>query len=118
VLSLLNREWIDFDPGAVSAASVLAVLYLVVFGSIVASNCYLWLLAHVSPHKVTTYAVVNPVVALILGAIVLDEDVSTATAFAGVMVLVGVALVLFQDLKWRPRKALHDLTPRREVVDP
>ena len=118
-LSLLNLEWIGFDPSAVSTASVLAVLYLVVFGSIVASNCYLWLLAHVSPHKVTTYAVVNPVVALILGAIVLDEQVSSSTAFAAVLVLAGVALVLFQDLKFRPRASpSHDLTPRGEVVDP
>ena len=103
-LSLMNREWVVFDPDSVSAASMLAVLYLVVFGSIVASNCYLWLLAHVSAHKVTTYAVVNPVVALILGAIVLDEEVSTSTVFAAVMVLAGVALVLFQDLKFRPGK--------------
>jgi drug/metabolite transporter (DMT)-like permease len=124
VLSLLNREWASFDPHAVSIASVLAVLYLIVFGSIVASNCYLWLLAHVSPHKVTTYAVVNPVVALFLGAIVLDEAVSGATVFAAVLVLAGVALVLFQELKFRrvsrsiDRLPLHDLAPRREVVDP
>jgi drug/metabolite transporter (DMT)-like permease len=100
-LSLLNHEWARFDVHAVSAASLFAVLYLVVFGSIIASNCYLWLLAHVSPHKVTTYAVVNPVVALILGAVVLGEEVSSVTAFAAVLVLLGIALVLFQDLKLR-----------------
>jgi drug/metabolite transporter (DMT)-like permease len=109
VLSLLNDEWARFDVHAVSAASLFAVLYLVVFGSIVASNCYLWLLAHVSPHKVTTYAVVNPVVALILGAVVLGEEVSMLTAFAAVLVLLGIALVLFQDLKVRPRTAAPPL---------
>jgi drug/metabolite transporter (DMT)-like permease len=50
--------------------------------------------------KVTTYALVNPVVALILGAVVLDERITPLAIVAAVLVLAGVALVLFQD--WRP----------------
>ena len=67
VLSIADGEWSRFDPGAVSMSSMLALLYLIVFGSIVGLNCYLWLLTRVSAQKVTTYALVNPVVALILG---------------------------------------------------
>ena len=52
------------------------MLYLIVFGSIVALNCYLWLLTRVPAPKVTTYALVNPVVALVLGAVVLDERIT------------------------------------------
>jgi drug/metabolite transporter (DMT)-like permease len=106
LLALFDGEWQRFDPAGVSAASMLAVVYLVVFGSIIASNCYLWLLAHVSAHKVTTYAVVNPVVAVFLGALVLDEEVSAQILLGGALVLVGIALVLFQDypLGWRRAK--------------
>ena len=54
----------DFDPAAVSLRVDARVLYLIVFGSIVGLNCYLWLLTRVPAPKVTTYALVNPVVAL------------------------------------------------------
>ena len=71
-----RSEWAHFDPMAVSVSSWLALLYLVVFGSIVGLNCYLWLLTRVPAPKVTTYALVNPVVALILGALILDEEIT------------------------------------------
>ena len=66
------------------------------FGSLIGLNCYLWLLTRVSAQKVTTYALVNPVVALILGAIVLGERITPLALAAAVLVLSGVALVLFQ----------------------
>lgn len=99
LLTVLNGEWAHFDPGAVSLASLLAVLYLVVFGTIVGLNCYLWLLTKVSAQKVTTYALVNPVVAMLLGALVLGEQITSMAVAAALLVLVGVALVLFQG--WR-----------------
>ena len=92
----IDREWIGFVPAHISLQSVFAVLYLVVFGSIVAVNCYSFLVAHVPPQKVTTYALVNPVIALALGAIVLHEKISPAAILSAILVLVGVALVLFQ----------------------
>ena len=69
--ALINREWVGFSLRAVSLTSLLALLYLVVLGSIVAVNCYSYLLAHVAAQKVATYALVNPVIALALGALVL-----------------------------------------------
>ena len=99
LVSFADREWSRFDPAAVSLGSVLGVLYLVAFGSIVALNCYLWLLTRVSAQKVTTYALINPVVALILGSAILDERVTALAVVAAALVLAGVALVLFQD--WR-----------------
>ena len=96
MLSLLDGEWAHFSPASVSMSSWLAVLYLIVFGSIIGLNCYLWLLTRVSASKVTTYALVNPVVALILGALILGEEVTSTTVVATLLVLLGVALVLFQ----------------------
>jgi drug/metabolite transporter (DMT)-like permease len=98
--SVLDGEWAQFSPASVSMSSWLAVLYLVVFGSIIGLNCYLWLLTRVAASKVTTYALVNPVVALILGAIILHEEITAVTLMATLLVLLGVALVLFQD--WTP----------------
>jgi drug/metabolite transporter (DMT)-like permease len=96
-LSIFDGEWARFDPASVSVASWLAVLYLVVFGSLIGLNCYLWLLTRVPASKVTTYALVNPVVALILGALVLHEEITPTAVIATLLVLFGVSLVLFQD---------------------
>jgi drug/metabolite transporter (DMT)-like permease len=96
LMGCLDREWIGFEPARISLQSIIAVAYLVVFGSLVAVNCYSFLVAHVPAQKVTTYALVNPVIALALGAIVLGEKITPAAILSAVLVLVGVALVLFQ----------------------
>jgi drug/metabolite transporter (DMT)-like permease len=108
LMSLVTGEWARFDPGAISVAGVIAIAYLVVFGSIVGLNCYLWLLTRVAAPKVATYALVNPVVAVFLGAVVLGERVTPLALGAAVLVLAGVALIVFQDLP-----ALRALTARR-----
>jgi len=114
-MATIDGEWARFHPASVSVESWLALFYLIIFGSIVALNSYLWLLTRVPAQKVTTYALVNPVVALILGALFLDEPITMLAVIAAVLVLVGVALVLFQDidpLRWlrerRARAALRD----------
>ncbi len=96
LMGFVDREWIGFEPARISLQSLLAVLYLVVFGSIIAVNCYSFLVAHVPAQKVTTYALVNPVIALVLGAAVLGERITPAAVLSTVMVLIGVALVLYQ----------------------
>jgi drug/metabolite transporter (DMT)-like permease len=99
-MATFTGEWSHFHPANVSAASLLAVGYLVLFGSIVALSCYSWLLTRVSPQKVTTYSLVNPVVAVILGAAVLNEAVNVGEVIAGLAVLAGVSLVLFRNFRW------------------
>jgi drug/metabolite transporter (DMT)-like permease len=112
LLSVPDGEWADFQVTAVTWTSVLALGYLIVFGSIVGLNCYLWLLTRVSASKAATYALVNPVVALLLGALVLNERLTALALIAAGLVLVGVALVLFQDVSW-----LKNLF-RREAAQP
>jgi drug/metabolite transporter (DMT)-like permease len=80
---------------------VLALLYLVVFGSILGYTSYQYLLRHQPPAKATTYAYINPVVAIILGWLILDEPIAARTVVAGVIILLGVALV--QTAKVRER---------------
>jgi len=98
-LAIVNREWRVLDISQVSVTSLLAVLYLIVFGSIVALSCYSWLLTQVAPQKVATYALVNPVVALLLGAWLLGEKLTVASLLAAAGVLLGIGLVLFPG--WR-----------------
>jgi drug/metabolite transporter (DMT)-like permease len=67
------------------------------------------LLTRVPAQKVTTYALVNPVVALLLGALVLDERVTSLAAISAVLVLAGVALVLFQGASFKSIRAPLDV---------
>ncbi len=86
-------EWARFTPGLVSAKSVAAVAYLVVFGSLVAFTAYIWLLRAASPALVSTYAFVNPVVAVFLGWLLASEPVSSRTLVAAAVIVGAVVLI-------------------------
>jgi drug/metabolite transporter (DMT)-like permease len=77
----------------ISAASWIAWIHLVLFGSIAAFSAYGWLLRNVSPAKVGTYAYVNPVVAMVLGAFV-GETIDGDTFIAMALVVFGVAVTI------------------------
>jgi drug/metabolite transporter (DMT)-like permease len=83
------------DPSRViwTVRGVSAMLYLVVFGSWVGYTAYIWLLGHVPTSKVSTYAYVNPVVAVFLGWLVLHERVDAYIAAGSAIVVASVALV-------------------------
>lgn len=82
---------------SVTTASWLATLYLVVFGSMVAFTAYSWLARNVEPHLVSTYALVNPVIAVWLGWFFLNEPLSSRFFLATILVLIGLSLLLFQN---------------------
>ncbi len=82
------------DVGALSARSVGGWAYLVVFGSIVAFSAYGWLLRVAPTSLVATYAFVNPVVAVLLGWLLLGESLALRTLVAGAVIVVGVALIV------------------------
>ena len=95
LIAVAHGDWHQLHPAQVSLTSWLALAYLTVFGSIIALSCFLWLLTQVSAQKATTYALVNPLVALVLGALVLGEKITAYVLLAIVLILAGVALVLF-----------------------
>ena len=68
--------------------------YLVFFGSIAAYTAYLWLVANAPVSLTATYAYVNPIIAVALGAIFLDELITSAYAIGGLIILIGVILVV------------------------
>lgn len=76
-----------------SMQGILSLLYLIVFGSIIGFTSYIYLLHHVPPAKASTYAYVNPVVAIILGNLILSEPLDVRTVLSAVVILGGVAIV-------------------------
>jgi drug/metabolite transporter (DMT)-like permease len=79
--------------GSVSPHSWLAFAYLVVAGSVVAFPVYVWLLEHSTPAKVSTYAYVNPVVAVILGWAILREPLNLRILLAATVIIGAVAII-------------------------
>ena len=82
------------DLSTFSTASLLAMAYLVVFGSLVAFSAYTWLLQHAPVSVVATYAYVNPVVAVLLGALVLSEVVTPSMLIGAAIILAAVAFIV------------------------
>jgi drug/metabolite transporter (DMT)-like permease len=77
----------------ISAASWVGWLYLVTFGSLIGFTAYIYLLKEVSPAKASTYAYVNPIVALLLGWAIAGESITARTLVAAAIILGGVALI-------------------------
>jgi drug/metabolite transporter (DMT)-like permease len=94
VLAAVTGELSHLDPGQVSGRSALSLLYLIGPGSLLAMTCYVIALRRLPTAAVSTYAYVNPVVAVSLGALLLDERLTTATVIGGAVVLASVALLL------------------------
>jgi drug/metabolite transporter (DMT)-like permease len=89
----------ELDPSSWSARSVLGLVYLITFGSIVGYSAYSWLLANAPLGQVSTYAYVNPVVAIALGVIVLDESLTLRIVVGALLILVSVAIVLRREAR-------------------
>lgn len=94
---LLGGEGGDVDVGAFSGKSIAALAYLVVVGSIVAFTCYSWLLANAPISRVSTYAYVNPVIAVALGALFLSESVAAATVIGMALVIASVVVIVRRE---------------------
>jgi drug/metabolite transporter (DMT)-like permease len=94
LVGLAGGEASHVNLGAVTPASWISFIYLIFFGSLVGYSAYIWLLANVSATAVSTYAYVNPLVAVMLGAIVLGEHITGITLIAGLLIVVAVALIL------------------------
>jgi len=95
LLAIVTGEPGELAGHAVSLKSLFALGYLIVFGSIVAYTSYTWLLKHAPPALVSTYAYVNPLVAVLLGWKFAGEVVTTWTLISSVVIVCSVALITF-----------------------
>jgi drug/metabolite transporter (DMT)-like permease len=117
----LTGEFGRADPAGFSASSLIALGYLVIFGSFAGFTAYIWLLQNAPVATVATYAYVNPVVAVALGALILSEPITPRTLVASVLILGAVVAMV----TGRPRVAEEEgpvpeagvLEPARDRVD-
>ena len=94
VFAGVTGELATFSPAAVSDQSLLAMAYLTLVGSLIGYTTYGWLIRVAPLSRVTTYAYVNPIVAVALGAIVLHESITPRTLAASIVIIVAVALIV------------------------
>jgi len=87
-------EWRHFEFAHVSVHSAIAWLYLSIIGSLVAFTAYVWLLKATTPARVSTYAYVNPVVAVFLGWAFANEPITTRTMSAALAIIVAVVIIV------------------------
>jgi drug/metabolite transporter (DMT)-like permease len=97
VLGAARGELGDVDPAAFSFESVAAWLYLAVFGTLIGFTAYAWLLRNAPISKVVTHQYVNPLVAIVLGAALLDEQLTVATALGAALIVGSVFVAVRQE---------------------
>jgi drug/metabolite transporter (DMT)-like permease len=104
ILLLLSAAFGELHPFPhVSQSAALALSYLITCGSLLAFTAYVWLLGRMPASKVSSYAYVNPVVAVALGYFVVGEPITTHVVTGAALVLISVFLILRKDRK--PAKA-------------
>jgi drug/metabolite transporter (DMT)-like permease len=100
----LHGDWARFDFGAVSLRSWGAFFYLVTFGSLIGFSTFVWLMKHSTPARVSTYAYVNPIVAVFLGWWLLHEPVTSRTVLAAAVIVVAVIIITTQKSRATARR--------------
>ena len=91
--SFLSKDWNGFEWGSVTAGSWFSLLYLILFGSLAAFSAYVWLLKVRTAAQVSTYAYVNPVIAVLLGVFFAGEHL-TLLQFCGLVVILASVLLI------------------------
>ncbi len=115
-LALVTGEFGRFDAEAISGDSIAALAYLTVIGSLLAFTVYGWLLRVAPLPLIATYAYVNPVVAVILGALVRQEPIDPRTVVAGAVIIGAVALIVTARGRMRTPRPRFD--PTTTLVSP
>jgi drug/metabolite transporter (DMT)-like permease len=94
IAALISGEFASFQPSQITSVSVIAPVYLTIFGSIIAFTSYVWLLGKTTIARVSTYAYVNPVVALILGVALAGEQLTPRTLLASAVIVIAVFVII------------------------
>ena len=92
-ISLLSGEWTAFSASNISLDSAFALVYLIIFGSLIGFGAYIWLLKTADPTLVSTYAYVNPVVAVFLGWALANEQLALSDSAAAAIILCAVIII-------------------------
>jgi len=104
VASLISLEWVGFQPSNLSVLSLVSFIYLIVFGSLIGFSSYVWLLTKTTTARVSTYAYVNPVVAVFLGYFLAGEQLTLRTLLASSVIVIAVVVIT----TFKSRQAVPD----------
>lgn len=97
--SFVTGEWARARLDLITFHSLFSWIYLVVFGSLIAFTSYIWLLKVASPSRVSTYAYVNPIVAMLLGWILAKESLNARSLLAAAIILASVLIIIVYQSK-------------------
>jgi drug/metabolite transporter (DMT)-like permease len=92
-------EWARLDVARISLRSLAGMGYLILFGSVIAYNAFIWLLKNADPTWVSTYAFVNPVVAVFLGWLLANEHLTTRSLWATGIIVLSVMVITLRKSK-------------------
>ena len=112
VVGTLTGDWSRLDVSAITLRSWLSLAYLIVFGSIIAFTAYVWLLKVSTPAKVSTYAYVNPIVAVVLGVWLGGETLAPSTLGAATVILLAVVMITSERARARATPLPPAASPR------
>jgi drug/metabolite transporter (DMT)-like permease len=115
-MSLVLGEWNGFSFAQVTTVSWLALVYLIVIGSFLGFTAYVFLLQVTSPAKVSTYAYVNPIVAVFLGWTLNGEQISWLTIIASAVILAGVALITYFNSRAQSGRGVVEPLGEEELI--
>jgi len=110
-VGMIAGEMKDLHLATITTKSLLAVAYLVVFGSIIGFSSYIWLFRSTTPTRASTYAYVNPVVAVFIGWLVGGEQLPTRVVLAAVLIIAAVAAITVFGTR-KSSKALETLAAK------
>lgn len=103
LVAWLHGEFNHLSLHGISTKSWVAFVYLILFGSLIGFSTFVWLIKHATPARVSTYAYVNPVVAVFLGWWIANEPVGPRTIAASVVIVTAVIIITSQKTKPRVR---------------
>ncbi len=109
VLGVFTGDWARFDPANVTSRSLWALAYLIVFGSWIGFSAYVWLLRVTTPARVSTYAYVNPVVALVIGWGLGNESLDARTLIAACVIIAAVAVITLGGQSVRSKRRASEV---------
>lgn len=108
LVGLIHGDWFELRLERISTEAWLAFVYLIFFGSLLGFSVFVWLMKHSTPARVATFAYVNPVVAVFLGWLLLDEPVNQRTLVSAIIIITAVILITAQRTRPAPdRRDFH-----------
>ena len=111
ILATIAGEWSQFDISSISARSLWGLAYLIFFGALVGFAAYTWLLRNAPTPLVSTYAYVNPLIAIFMGSIFAAEPLTPQILISALIVVSSVALINTSRMERQTTDDKHSIAP-------